>query len=56
MGKKIFSSLRSFGDVGRNPKSCITCGNVATKEALFNVDGAVLLEKYCDTCAGREVK
>jgi hypothetical protein len=56
MEKKVFSSLRSFDDVGRNPKFCITCGNVATKEALFNVDGAFLLEKYCDTCAEREVK
>jgi hypothetical protein len=29
---------------------------MATKEALFNVDGAVLIEKYCDTCAEREAK
>ena len=49
MEKKVFSSLRSFDDV-------VTCGNVATKEALFNVDGAVLLENYCDACAEREVK
>jgi hypothetical protein len=54
--EKVFSTLRSFDDVGRNPKFCITCGNTATKEALFNVDGAVLLEKYCDTCAAREVE
>jgi hypothetical protein len=56
MEKKVFSSLRSFDDEGRNPKFCVTCGKAATKEALFNVDGAVLLEKYCDTCAEREVK
>jgi hypothetical protein len=24
---------------------------MATQEALFNVDGAMLIEKYCDTCA-----
>jgi hypothetical protein len=29
---------------------------MATKEALFNVDGAVLIEKYCDSCAEKEVK
>jgi hypothetical protein len=54
--EKVFSSLRSIDDVGRNPKFCVICGNMATKEALFNVDGAMLMEKYCDTCAEREVK
>ena len=53
---KVFSSLRSFDDVGRNSKFCVSCGNMATKEALFNVDGAVLIEKYCDSCAEKEVK
>jgi hypothetical protein len=53
---KVFSLLRSFVDVGKNPKFCVSCGNMATKEALFNVDGAVLIEKYCDTCAEREAK
>jgi hypothetical protein len=43
--EKIFSSFRSFDDVGKNPKFCVSCGNMATKEALFNVDGAVLIEK-----------
>jgi hypothetical protein len=36
---KVFSSLRSFDDVGKNPKFCVSCGNMATQEALFNVDG-----------------
>jgi hypothetical protein len=54
--EKVLSSLRSFNDVGKNPKFCISCGNTATKEALFDVDGAMLLEKYCDMCAEREVK
>ena len=56
MGKKVFSLLRAFVDVGKKGKFCVSCGYTATKEALFNVDGAVLLEKYCDTCAEREVK
>jgi hypothetical protein len=29
---------------------------MATQEALFNVDGAMLIEKYCDKCAEREAK
>ena len=54
--EKVFSSFRSFDDVGKNPKFCVTCGKTATKEALFNVDGAMLIEKYCDMCAERDVK
>jgi hypothetical protein len=54
--EKVFSTLRSFDDVSENPKFCISCGRTATQEALFNVDGAVLIEKYCDTCAEREAK
>jgi hypothetical protein len=56
MEKKVFSLLRSFDDVGRNPKFCVSCGNTATKEALFNVDGAKVIEKYCDSCAEKEAK
>jgi hypothetical protein len=54
--EKTFSSFRSFDDVGKNPKFCVTCGNLATKEALFDVGEAMILEKYCDTCAEKEVK
>ncbi|MFY9871183.1 MAG: hypothetical protein WAK17_15820 [Candidatus Nitrosopolaris sp.] len=32
-------------------KDMCICGNVATQEALFEVDGDVtLIEKYCDIC------
>ena len=54
--EKVFSLLRSFVDVSGKEKFCVTCGNVATQEALFNVDGAMLIEKYCDACAKKEVK
>jgi hypothetical protein len=54
--EKIFSFLRSFVDVGGKAKFCVNCGNVATQEALFSVDGATLIEKYCDRCAEKEVK
>jgi hypothetical protein len=29
-------------------KVCALCGNVATQEAFFKVEGASLIEKYCD--------
>ena len=55
--EKIFSMLRSFSDSSGKTKFCITCGNKATQEALFTVGGGVMvIEKYCDTCAEKEVK
>jgi hypothetical protein len=29
---------------------------MATQEALFSVEGAMLIEKYCDTCTKKVVK
>jgi hypothetical protein len=29
---------------------CITCGGQATKIALFQVEGATTIQRYCDTC------
>ena len=55
--EKVFSMLRSFIDGCVKTKFCITCGNKATQEALFTVgDGVILVEKYCDVCAEKEVK
>jgi hypothetical protein len=54
--EKVFSTLRSFIDNSGKTKFCITCGSMATQEALFDVgDGVTLIEKYCDTCAKKEV-
>ena len=54
--EKTFSLLRQFVDAGKKSKFCVNCGSMATQEALFNVDGAMLIEKYCDSCAKKEVK
>jgi hypothetical protein len=43
-------------DVGRKAKFCVDCGNISTQEALFNVDGTMLIEKYCDSCAQKGIK
>lgn len=49
--------LRSFIDTSGKEKFCVACGNKATQEALFTVgDGAILIEKYCDTCAEKGIK
>ncbi len=53
---KKFSSMRAFVGVGGNTKPCVICGNTATQEAIFTVEGATIIEKYCDSCAKKEIK
>ena len=53
---KKFSSLRAFVDAGGNTKPCVICGNTATQEAIFTVEGATIIEKYCDSCAKKNIK
>jgi hypothetical protein len=32
---------------------CIGCGSLATQTALFKVEGAIIVERYCDKCASK---
>ena len=48
--EKRLTSLRPFTEHRGKTKFCAHCGNVATQEALFKVEGASLIEKYCDIC------
>lgn len=34
---------------------CSVCGELATQIASYNMDGATLVEKYCDACLAREI-
>ena len=52
---KKFSSIRAFVDVGGKTKYCVSCGNTATQEAIFTVEGATIIEKYCDSCAKKNI-
>ena len=52
--EKSFSSLKPIVDVSGKAKFCVSCGNIATQEASFNVDGAMLIAIYCDLCAKKE--
>ncbi len=54
--RKKFSSIRAFVGVGGNTKPCVICGNTATQEAIFTVEGASIIEKYCDVCAKKNIK
>jgi ribosomal protein L33 len=54
--EKELASLRTYTTPKDSRKHknrfCITCGNIATTEALFNVgEGVIIIEKYCDICA-----
>jgi hypothetical protein len=48
-----------FEPIERNVKNkgrryfCIGCGGEATKTALFKVEGATIVERYCDRCASK---
>ena len=52
---KSFSSIRAFVNVGGKTKYCVSCDNTATQEAIFTVVGATILEKYCDSCAKKNI-
>jgi len=53
---KKFSSIRAYVDVSGKTKYCVSCGNTATQEAIFTVEGATMIEKYCDSCAQKKIK
>ena len=53
--KRNFSSIRAFVGVGGKTTHCVSCGNTATQEAIFNVEGASIVEKYCDSCAKKNI-
>ena len=52
---KKFSSIRAFVDVSGKTRYCVSCSNTATQEVIFTADGATILEKYCDSCAKKNI-
>ena len=48
--EKKLTSLRPITEHRDKTIFCAHCGNVATQEAFFKVEGASLIEKYCDIC------
>jgi hypothetical protein len=52
----IDRSNPKFEPIERNEKNqrqyfCIGCGSDATQTALFKIEGATIIERYCDRCA-----
>jgi hypothetical protein len=32
---------------------CVGCGSLATQTAFYKIEGAVIVERYCDACASK---
>lgn len=35
-------------------KRCCICGNIPSKLASYSIQGAVVIQRYCDSCAEKE--
>jgi hypothetical protein len=51
--KPEFKPIEKEGKKNERQYFCIGCGGIATQTALFKTEGAVLVERYCDTCASK---
>lgn len=51
-GLKTLRSVEPFTNKPKNKKRkiCVSCGNIATQIASFDVDWVTVLERYCNTC------
>jgi hypothetical protein len=51
-GLKILRSVEPFTNDPKDKKMkiCVYCANIATQIACFDVGGATVIEKYCNTC------
>jgi hypothetical protein len=50
-GKPKFEPIVKDLKKGARQYFCVDCGNVAAQTALFEIEDAVLVERYCDDCA-----
>ena len=52
MMHRVFSTIRAYNNnVSNAPRACRECGQLATKDALFDVgNGIAVIERYCDQC------
>jgi len=52
---KKFSSIGAYVDFSGKTKYCVSCSNTAAQEVIFTADGSTILEKYCDSCAKKNI-
>jgi hypothetical protein len=53
-GKPEFEPIEKDGKK-KNERQyfCVGCGSLATQTAFFKIEGAVIVERYCDACASK---
>lgn len=49
--KPEFKPIEKDEKRGDRSYFCVGCGSVATQTALFKIEGATIIERYCDKCA-----
>jgi len=50
--EKTLKAIEPFtSKAEKNSRFCIGCGEPATKLVKYSIDGAIIVEKYCDRCA-----
>jgi len=47
---KPFETRPAKASTKKAPGFCIICSKVATTEALFQLEGAVVIQRFCDVC------
>ena len=47
---KPFETKSAASGTKKPPGFCIICSAVATTVALFKIDGAVIIQRYCNKC------
>ena len=50
--RRILRSVEAFTNEPKDKKMkfCVNCGNIAAHTAYFHVEGATIIERYCNTC------
>ena len=50
--QRTLISVEAFTNEPRDKKIkfCVNCGNNAAHTAYFHVEGATIIERYCNTC------
>ncbi|MFL6422274.1 MAG: hypothetical protein ACJ71D_07280 [Nitrososphaera sp.] len=47
---KPYQTRPALNTTKKSAGFCIICGEIATTEALFKLEGATIIQRYCDKC------
>jgi hypothetical protein len=50
MAIRPYMTRPALSGTNKSPGYCIVCAGIATTEALFKLDGVVIIQRYCDKC------